>query len=236
MFDSWTSPPGADAPAWAGADLGGDLGADLGAEPGADLGAGSGAAFDSCAAAGAGSGGWMPMSEVLAMLLAAVPGVSVMSSLLSLDRSGLDEVQAVTFLQVLERQLSWCHGVQAQLLVLAAGGQRFVEEYCWQSPQEREIARAYDEGTPVRSVDDTGRPVDAEDGSNGGVVLSGVDLLDAALLADSVEVSRVQISDAARDEIAAALRWSKGYTQERIDQARLLAGPLTATASALSHG
>jgi hypothetical protein len=46
----------------------------------------------------------------------------------------------------------------------------------------------------------------------------------------------VRISEVARDEIAAALRWGPMSTQSRIDQARLLAGPLTATHEALTLG
>ncbi len=46
----------------------------------------------------------------------------------------------------------------------------------------------------------------------------------------------VRITELARDEVAAALRWGPVSTQSRIDQARLLAGPLTATQTALSLG
>ncbi len=46
----------------------------------------------------------------------------------------------------------------------------------------------------------------------------------------------VRISERARDEVAAALRWGPVTTQSRIDQARLLTGPLTATQTALSLG
>lgn len=46
----------------------------------------------------------------------------------------------------------------------------------------------------------------------------------------------VRISEMARDDIAAALRWGPMSTQSRIDQARLLAGPLTATHEALTLG
>ena len=46
----------------------------------------------------------------------------------------------------------------------------------------------------------------------------------------------VRISEMARDDIAAALRWGPMSTQSRIDQARLLAGPLTATREALTLG
>jgi urease accessory protein UreF len=46
----------------------------------------------------------------------------------------------------------------------------------------------------------------------------------------------VRIGEMARDEIAAALRWGPMSTQSRIDQARLLAGPLVATHEALSLG
>jgi Domain of unknown function (DUF222)/HNH endonuclease len=46
----------------------------------------------------------------------------------------------------------------------------------------------------------------------------------------------IRIEDAVREEVAAALRWSTGAAHARIDQARLLAGPLTATAAALAAG
>jgi hypothetical protein len=46
----------------------------------------------------------------------------------------------------------------------------------------------------------------------------------------------VRISEMARDDIAAALRWGPMSTQSRIDQARLLSGPLAATHEALTLG
>ncbi len=46
----------------------------------------------------------------------------------------------------------------------------------------------------------------------------------------------VRIAELARDEVAAALRWGPMSTQSRIDQARLLAGPLASTQTALSLG
>ncbi len=46
----------------------------------------------------------------------------------------------------------------------------------------------------------------------------------------------VRIAELARDEVAAALRWGPVSTQSRIDQARLLTGPLAATQTALSLG
>ena len=46
----------------------------------------------------------------------------------------------------------------------------------------------------------------------------------------------IRIEDAAREEIAAALRWSTAAAHARIDQARLLAGPLAETAAALAAG
>ncbi len=46
----------------------------------------------------------------------------------------------------------------------------------------------------------------------------------------------VRIAELARDEVAAALRWGPVTTQSRIDQARLLTGPLASTHTALSLG
>ncbi len=46
----------------------------------------------------------------------------------------------------------------------------------------------------------------------------------------------VRIAELARDEVAAALRWGPMSTQSRIDQARLLTGPLASTHTALSLG
>jgi hypothetical protein len=46
----------------------------------------------------------------------------------------------------------------------------------------------------------------------------------------------VRIHELARDEIAAALRWGPVSTQNRIDQARLLVGPLAATHESFSLG
>ena len=46
----------------------------------------------------------------------------------------------------------------------------------------------------------------------------------------------VRVEDAAREEIAAALRWSPAFAQSRMDIARLLHGPLAATDDALTKG
>ena len=46
----------------------------------------------------------------------------------------------------------------------------------------------------------------------------------------------IRIEDAAREEVAAALRWSLAGAQNRIDVARLLHGPLGETAAALKAG
>jgi len=46
----------------------------------------------------------------------------------------------------------------------------------------------------------------------------------------------IRVEDAAREEIAAALRWSPQATQNRLDIARLLHGPLCETAAALGAG
>ncbi len=46
----------------------------------------------------------------------------------------------------------------------------------------------------------------------------------------------IRIAELARDEVAAALRWGPVTTQSRIDQARLLTGPLASTHTALSLG
>ena len=52
-----------------------------------------------------------------------------------------------------------------------------------------------------------------------------------------VESARViSIEDADRSEIAAATRWSEPWAHERITTARLLAGPLADTATALPRG
>ena len=46
----------------------------------------------------------------------------------------------------------------------------------------------------------------------------------------------IRIEDAAREEIAAALRWSPAFAQSRMDIARLMHGPLSETAAALKAG
>lgn len=46
----------------------------------------------------------------------------------------------------------------------------------------------------------------------------------------------VTVIDAIRDHIAASMMWSAQFTQNRIDQARLLGGPLARTAAALQEG
>ena len=53
---------------------------------------------------------------------------------------------------------------------------------------------------------------------------------------DHDEERTVRIADAVREEIAAALRLSPATAQQRIDTARLLAGPLAATAESLELG
>ena len=50
------------------------------------------------------------------------------------------------------------------------------------------------------------------------------------------EQRRIRIEDAAREEVAAAVRWAPATTQARIDSARLLAGPLRDTWDALALG
>lgn len=50
------------------------------------------------------------------------------------------------------------------------------------------------------------------------------------------EERTIRIEDAVREEVAAALQWSPATTQSRIDTARLLAGPLSATKEALALG
>lgn len=50
------------------------------------------------------------------------------------------------------------------------------------------------------------------------------------------EEKLLRIEDAVREEIAAALRWSPATAQSRIDAARLLHGPLSATRDALAAG
>ena len=54
--------------------------------------------------------------------------------------------------------------------------------------------------------------------------------------ARSDEERLIRIEDAAREEVAAALRWSLPGAQNRIDVARLLHGPLGETAAALKAG
>jgi hypothetical protein len=56
------------------------------------------------------------------------------------------------------------------------------------------------------------------------------------LVPDSEEERTLRIADAAREEIAAALRWTPAGAQSQIDTARLLAGPLAATGEALKSG
>ncbi len=50
------------------------------------------------------------------------------------------------------------------------------------------------------------------------------------------EERTIRIEDAVREELAAAVRWSPAMAQDRIDSARLLAGPLRATHESLSLG
>lgn len=53
---------------------------------------------------------------------------------------------------------------------------------------------------------------------------------------DRHEERRIRITDAVREEVAAALRWSPATAQSRIDEARLLSTPLSGTRSALHDG
>jgi hypothetical protein len=61
-------------------------------------------------------------------------------------------------------------------------------------------------------------------------VVAGIDVLGESA------TGHVTIADAVREELAAALRLSPATAQARIDSARLLCGPLTATRIALSEG
>jgi hypothetical protein len=56
------------------------------------------------------------------------------------------------------------------------------------------------------------------------------------LVTDSDEVRLIRIADVAREELALAVRVAPATAQDRIDAARLLAGPLAATHEALSRG
>jgi hypothetical protein len=66
-------------------------------------------------------------------------------------------------------------------------------------------------------------------------VASADRVVDEFALIDPVssEERRIRIEDAVREEVAAALRWSPSMAQARIDQARLLAGPLDQVREAL---
>jgi len=50
------------------------------------------------------------------------------------------------------------------------------------------------------------------------------------------EQRQIRIEDSVREEVAAAVRWSPSAAQDRIDTARLLAGPLSATKDSLALG
>jgi hypothetical protein len=69
-------------------------------------------------------------------------------------------------------------------------------------------------------------------------VASADRVVDEFALIDPVssEERRIRIEDAVREEVAAALRWSPSMAQARIDQARLLAGPLDQVREALVAG
>lgn len=59
-----------------------------------------------------------------------------------------------------------------------------------------------------------------------------------AVLGDAMteQERTIRIADAAREEVAAAMRWPVPSAQRRIDHARLLVGPLSATRDALEAG
>jgi hypothetical protein len=86
---------------------------------------------------------------------------------------------------------------------------------------EREIARLYALQADVLVAVASARPV-----------------VDEFALLDPVsdDERRIRIEDAVREEVAAALRWSSSMAQSRIDQARLLAGPLGQVRDALLVG
>lgn len=116
----------------------------------------------------------------LSSLADRLPGAGVLAQLSQIDRSALSPQDAVMVLQILERQLSWVHALESEVLVAAAGPEPTIDEY--------------------RS-------------------------------------SRViQVEDAIREEISSALKWGHAFTADRIDTARLLAGPCTATCEALERG
>ena len=101
----------------------------------------------------------------------------------------MDADEAITALQELDRELARLHAVQAELLVVAASPERWVDEYLILDPRP-----GHDEERAIR------------------------------------------ITDAVREELAVALRWSLATTQARIDSSRLLCGSLTRTKDALSAG
>ncbi len=122
----------------------------------------------------------------LALLVCMRPGTDVVDALGEIDECRLEPVDAVTFLQVVERITAWLRSRRNAALIAAASPVPRVEEFTILEPDDRE--RTF------------------------------------------------RIADVVREEIAVALRWTHSAAQREIDSARILAGPLLATGSALAAG
>jgi hypothetical protein len=135
--------------------------------------------------------GFDPFTDSPSVLLDHVcdlaPGLFVASVLEMVDPAVLSPRDAVRYLQIHERVVSWWASRANIALVAAAGLTPTVEEFI---------------------------------------------LLDR--LSDCER--EIRIRELPRDELAAALRWGPVATQTRIDQARLLTGPLAPTQEALALG
>ena len=125
--------------------------------------------------------------ELLGVLAGMRPSALVLDALMTIDRAGLSDVDAVAFLQVHQRVAAWWASVGLEAIIPAAAAEPLIEEF-------------------------------------------------TLLVPGSDEERRIRIADVRREELGAALRLPAATAQDHIDTARLLAGPLAATAAALAAG
>ena len=125
--------------------------------------------------------------ELLGVLAGMRPSALVLDALMTIDRAGLSDVDAVAFLQVHQRVAAWWASVGLEAVIPAATAEPLIEEF-------------------------------------------------TLLVPGSDEERRIRIADVRREELGAALRLPAATAQDHIDTARLLAGPLAATAAALAAG
>ncbi|MBU6243891.1 MAG: HNH endonuclease [Actinomycetales bacterium] len=172
--------------------------------------------FDKAEGSGLGASS-LGAAEILAYLGTLTPGARSLAELLELAPADLTAADALSFLEQLDRHLAWLHAVQADALVAIAGAQ----------PTRTDVTIVR-ETSPARTAPDSGDLGTAEDNANHRPTGSAPE--SARVLVE------ICLEDIVREEISAALRWSGGYAQARIDAARLMSSHLRHTYQALVAG